>query len=170
MTGLSPSPLTAAPGGAVARPGTAMSVVAVRVGSQEFALDVMSVREIRGWSPPTPLPRAPAYVHGMIDLRGVVIPIVDLGARLGLSATDASATSVIIVAQIRDRLVGLLVDGVSDLISVDAARLQATPETGSAGPHEVMHGVFELEGRILGLISLERLIPASVAEPMALAS
>jgi purine-binding chemotaxis protein CheW len=143
---------------------------AVRVGVQEFALDILSVREIRGWTQPIPLPRAPAYVQGMSDLRGVVIPIIDLGARLGLKVTEATATSVVVVVQIRDRLAGLLVDGVSDLIDIEPGRLQATPETGSAGPGEVIQGLFEIDGRILGLIALETVIPAELVDAAELAA
>ena len=147
----------------------AMGVVSILIGSQEFALDIKSVREIRGWSPPTPLPRAPAYVQGMCDLRGVVIPIIDLGARLGLKAIEAKPTSVIIVAQIRDRLAGLLVDGVSDLIDIDVERLQATPETGSTAPSEVIQGIFEIDGRILSLIDLANVIPVELSDTASLA-
>jgi purine-binding chemotaxis protein CheW len=145
-------------------------VVAVRVAGQEFALDIMSVREIRGWSPPVPLPRAPAYVQGMTDLRGVVIPIIDLAARLGLAPTIAGPTSVVIVVEIRGQLAGLLVDGVSDLLDVEAANLQPTPQTGSAAPGEVLAGVMELDGRILGLVALEAVIPADLAPASELAA
>jgi purine-binding chemotaxis protein CheW len=148
-------------------PAAVMSLVAVRIGSQEFALDIRSVREIRGWSRPIPLPHAPAYVQGMSDLRGVVIPIVDLGARLGFAPTEATATSVVVVAQIRSRLAGLVVDAVSDLIDVGVDRLQATPETGSSGPNEVIQGIFEVDGRILALIALEAVIPADLPQPAA---
>jgi purine-binding chemotaxis protein CheW len=139
-----------------------VSVVAVRVGPHEFALDVMSVREIRGWSPPIPLPGAPAYVQGVSDLRGVVIPIIDLGARLGLQAAETGSTSVVVVAEIRGRLAGLLVDGVSDLIDIDPGRLQPTPETGSAEPGKIISGLFDIGGRILGLIAVDALIPADL--------
>jgi len=148
----------------IARPGAARGVVAVRIGTQEFAVDIMAVREIRGWTPPIPLPRAPAYVQGVSDLRGVVIPIVDLGARLGLKTTEATATSVVVVTQIRDRLAGLLVDAVSDIINLDPERLQPTPETGSSEPNEVIEGLFEIDGRILALIALEAVIPPNLAE------
>lgn len=141
-----------------------MSVVAVRIGSQEFAIDIMSVREIRGWSPPTPLPLAQAYVLGMSDLRGVVIPIIDLGARLGLNTAPATATSVVVIAQIRNRLAGLIVDGVSDLIDIDADQLQVTPETGNSEANDVIQGVFEVDGRLLALIALDAIIPAILAD------
>lgn len=153
-----------------ARGPCALGVVAVQVRAQEFALDIMSVREIRGWSPPTPLALAPSYVQGMIDLRGVVIPIIDLGARLALGTSETRATSVVVVTEVRGRLAGLLVDGVSDLIDVEAARLQPTPETGSAEPGEVIAGIFEIEGRILSLIDLNAVVPADLAVTAALAS
>jgi purine-binding chemotaxis protein CheW len=156
---------------AIEPPAARMSgVVAVRVGTQEFALDIMGVREIRGWSPPTPLPRAPAYVQGMSDLRGVVIPIIDLSLRLGLGAGRTGPTSVIVVTEIRGRLAGLLVDAVSDLIEVDAVQLQPVPDTGSPESGEVILGVFEIDGRILGLIALEAVIPENLPFAAALAS
>lgn len=148
----------------------ASGVVAVRVGTQEFAIEIMAVREIRGWSPPVPLPRAPAYVQGMSDLRGVVIPIIDLGLRFGLGAAQAGSASVVVVTEIRGRLAGLLVDGVSDLIDVDPARLQPIPQTGSGEPGEIIQGIFEIDGRILSLIALEAVIPENLPVAAALAS
>jgi purine-binding chemotaxis protein CheW len=151
-------------------PADVVGVVSVRIGSQEFAVDIMSVREIRGWTAPTPLPCAPPYVRGVIDLRGVIIPIIDLGARLGLGGTEASPSSVVVVVEVRDRLAGLLADGVCDLIDLDAGRLQATPATGSHEPNEVVEAVFEIDGRILGLISLDNIVPAELAGRARLAS
>ena len=171
MTGL-PARAAAAPRNAPGFAATTVEVgiVAVRVGVQEFALDIMSVREIRGWTPPIPLPHAPAYVRGVTDLRGMVIPIIDLSARLGLGAAEASATSVVVVAEVRGRLAGLLVDGVSDLIDLDQSQLQPTPETGSAEPGKIIQGVFDIGGRILGLIAVDAVIPEDLAVPEALAS
>ena len=85
---------------------------------QEFCIDIMSVREIRGWTPATALPHAPAYVRGVINLRGSVLPIVDLAERLGFPPTDASARQVIIVVQVGAQIVGLLVDAVSDILTL----------------------------------------------------
>lgn len=152
------------------RPDTARGVVAVRIGAQEFALDIMAVREIRGWTPPTPLPWAPAFVPGMIDLRGVIIPIIDLGARLGLETSPPTALSVVVVVQVRDRLTGLLVDGVSDLMTLEAGRMQPTPATGGAAPEEIVQGVFAAEGRILAVIALEAVIPTDLADLTAAAA
>jgi purine-binding chemotaxis protein CheW len=142
-------------------------VVAVRLGAQEFALDIMAVREIRSWTAPTPLPGAQAHVHGTIDLRGAIIPVLDLGLRLGLAIGPPGPHSVVVVAEIGGRLVGLRVDGVSDLIHLDPGRLQPTPATGGGEPEAIVQGLFELDGRILGLIALDAVIPAEAVEAAA---
>src|SRR5215475_15482288 len=91
-------------------------LISFRIGAQEFCVDIMAVREIRGWTQATPLPQAPNYVCGVINLRGAVLPIVDLSARLGLGVTQPDVRNVIIVVRIGPRLVGLLVDAVSEIL------------------------------------------------------
>src|SRR5262245_43928106 len=93
-------------------------LISFRIGKQEFCVDVMTVREIRGWTPTTPLPHAPQYVRGVINLRGVVLPVIDLGGRLGLQMAEPTARHVIIVARIAGQIVGLLVDAVCDILTV----------------------------------------------------
>src|ERR1700761_921058 len=85
-------------------------LVSFRVGEQEYCVDIMAVREIRGWTPATALPQTPSYVCGVINLRGAVLPIIDLNCRLGGGRVEPSARNVIIVTHIGARLVGLLVD------------------------------------------------------------
>lgn len=143
---------------------TTATFVLVQIGTQKFALDVMSVREFRGWSAPTPLPRAPRHVLGMGDLRGTVIPIVDLGLSLGLGPAAASPASVIAVVQAPEGLVGLLVDAVCELVTVDPSRLQPTPKTEAEGPNAAIRGAFNIEGAIFGLIRLDRLVAAELVQ------
>ena len=88
----------------------------------------MSVREIRGWTPATPLPRAPGFVRGVINLRGSVLPIIDLAERLGFAADRGSARHVIIVVQDGAQIIGLLVDAVSDIIALPTEKMQPTPD------------------------------------------
>ena len=88
-------------------------LIAFRIHGQEFCVDVMSIREIRGWTMATPIPQSPNFVLGVINLRGTVLPIIDLGARLGFPMSDRTARHAIIVAQIGTHVVGLLVEGVS---------------------------------------------------------
>src|ERR1700744_955992 len=107
--------------------------ITFRSGEQEFGADIMAIREIRGWTETTPLPHAPLYVRGVINLRGVVLPVVDLKARLGREATDANPKHVIVVVETEDRTIGLLVDAVSDILTVTAAEIQATPDLARDG-------------------------------------
>lgn len=103
-------------------------IVSFHLGDQVFCLDIMAVREIRGWAQTTPLPHSPDYVLGVINLRGAVIPVIDMAVRLGLPATEPSERSAIIVTDWGDRFIGLLVESVSDLININPGDLQQIPD------------------------------------------
>ena len=136
-------------------------LISFRIGAQEFCVDIMSVREIRGWTVATPLPRTPDFVRGVINLRGAVLPIVDLGARLGLGAADPTARHVIIVAQVQNQIVGLLVDAVSDILTVTDDMIQPTPDVASDMVRTFVRGLLAIEGRMVSFISLDRVLPDS---------
>ena len=106
-------------------PSPGAELISVRIGDQAYAIDIMAVREIRGWTAATPLPHAPPHVLGMMNLRGAILPVIDLGARLGLGPASPSASSVVVVAQIGEAQMGLVVDAVSDLLGLDEARIAA---------------------------------------------
>jgi purine-binding chemotaxis protein CheW len=139
-------------------------LISFRIGSQEFCVDIMTVREIRGWTQTTVLPRSPAYVRGVVNLRGAVLPIVDLSARLGFAAADPTARHVIIVAQIGHQQVGLLVDAVSDIITVNDTEVQPTPDIASELVKTFVQGILAVDGRMISLISLEHVLPAEQLE------
>ena len=134
-------------------------LISFRIGAQEFCVDIMEVREIRGWTPATALPQAPPFVRGVINLRGAVLPIVDLGARLGLRAADPTARHVIIVAQVQNQIVGLLVDAVSDILTVTDEQIQPTPDVVSDMVRNFVRGLLAIEGRMVSFISLDRVLP-----------
>jgi len=134
-------------------------LIAIRIGAQEFCVDVMCVREIRGWTPATPLPQSPPFVRGVINLRGTVLPIVDLAARLGFAAADPSARHAIVVAQIGHQVVGLLVEGVSDIFTVTEDKIQPTPEVASEMAKKFVRGVIAMDGRMISLIALDSVLP-----------
>ena len=142
----------------------ARELIAFRIGEQEFCVDIMAVREIRGWTPATPLPRSPGYMKGVINLRGAILPIIDLGARFGLTASEPTARHVIMVAHVGGRLVGLLVDAVSDILQLSDAAIQATPDVASELVRTFVKGIFALDGRMISLIELEQIIPESEVE------
>lgn len=134
------------------------------IGEQEYCVDIMKVREIRGWTPATMLPDAPAYVQGVINLRGTVLPIVDLSERLGMGKAAPSERHVIIISQIRNQVVGLLVDSVSDILTVPNATIQPTPEVASEVAQSFVGGVLALEGRMISLLSLDEILPSFKSE------
>jgi purine-binding chemotaxis protein CheW len=139
--------------------GIGRELISFRIGDQEFCVDIMEVREIRGWTPATALPQAPPFVRGVINLRGAVLPIVDLGARLGLGAADPTARHVIIVAQVQNQIVGLLVDAVSDILTVTDEEIQPTPDVASEMVRNFVRGLLAIEGRMVSFISLDRVLP-----------
>ena len=134
-------------------------LISFRIGAQEFCVDIMEVREIRGWTPATALPQAPAFVRGVINLRGAVLPIVDLGARLGLGTADPTARHVIIVAQVQNQVVGLLVDAVSDILTITDDMIQPTPDVASEMVRTFVRGLLAIDGRMVSFISLDRVLP-----------
>ena len=141
-----------------------VELIAFRVGAQEFCIDIMSVREIRGWTPATPLPHAPPFMKGVINLRGAVLPILDLSERLGLGETHASPRHAVIVAKLDRRLVGLLVDAVCDILTVQGAALQPTPDVACEAVKTFVKGLLPLEDRMVSLIDLEQVLPRFKAE------
>ena len=134
-------------------------LIAFRLGGQEFCVDIMSVRDIRGWTQTTPLPHSPDYVKGVINLRGSVLPVIDLAARLGFTPTEPTARHVIIVTQVANQSVGLLVEAVSDILTINAATIQPTPDVASELARVFMKGVLAIEGRMISLISLDCVLP-----------
>jgi purine-binding chemotaxis protein CheW len=136
-------------------------VVAFRIGAQEFCVDIMSVREIRCWTPATALPHTPNFVRGVINLRGFVLPIIDLASRFGFPPTEPSAQHVIIVTQIGNRTVGLLVDAVSDILTVTDDLVQPTPDIVSDMAETFVRGVFLVDGRMISLVALDDIVPPS---------
>jgi len=142
----------------------AREYITFRIGSQYYCIDIMSVREIRGWTPATALPRAPGYVRGVINLRGVVLPIIDLADRLGFEPTEPTQRHVIIVAQTGKHVVGLLVDAVSDIINMPADKVQPTPDVGSEAARAFVLGVMAIEDRMISLIALESVMPTLARE------
>ncbi|WP_395646732.1 chemotaxis protein CheW [Terricaulis sp.] len=136
-----------------------LELISFRIGDQEFCLDIMAVREIRGWTVATPLPHSPPFVRGVINLRGAVLPIIDLKARLGLGEAQPSARSVIIVVNIGRRLVGLLVDAVSEILAADISTVQPMPAVGCDVVSRFLRGILPVDGRMISWVALDGIIP-----------
>ena len=134
-------------------------LISFRIGDQEFCVDIMSVREIRGWTVATPLPRTPDFVRGVINLRGAVLPIIDLSARLGLGFTEPEARHVIIVCRINNQMVGLLVDAVSDIVDIQISALRPAPDIAGEGD-DILQALVVKGDEVVALLDL----PAVVRE------
>ncbi len=135
------------------------------VGSEEYGVDIIDVREIKGWTQATRLPNAPHYVRGVINLRGTMVPIFDLRARFGGGMTDATATHVVVVASVGPRIVGILVDAVSDILTIDRKDIQPVPKMTTNGAEDFISGLVTISGRMVALLTLERMFGFDISDP-----
>jgi purine-binding chemotaxis protein CheW len=143
---------------------TQFELMAFRAGGQEFCVDIMAIREIRGWSQATPLPKTPGYMKGVINLRGTILPILDLSERIGLGPCTASGRNVIMVVQIGSRWVGLLVDEVSEIIMVHRDNIQAAPDVAMEEMKALIIGIIPVGERLLSLLDVTLLLPEAEVE------
>ena len=133
-------------------------LISFYIAGQHFCIDIMAVREIRGWTTATSLPHAPRSSRGVVNLRGVILPIVDLGAQLGLSASEPTKQNVIIVVHVHDQSVGLLVDGVNGILTVTQEMVQPAPSIAAGPVSSEVAGLIEVEGRLLTLLHLDTIM------------
>lgn len=141
-------------------PDMAGEFLVFRIQGQEFCLEVSSVREIRSASKAVPLPNAPKDIKGLINLRGVVLPILDMTSRLGLTVVSPPANPVIIVAELDKNLVGLEVDIVDDIISVGEGQMQIIPLVPTGGIQEFVRGIVNISDRLICALALDRVFPS----------
>ncbi len=139
--------------------GRGNELLSIRLGGQEFAISIMAIREIRGWVAVTHLPHAPSYILGMINLRGTVLVVIDLAQRLGLGGQEPNPASVIVVVEANNRVVGLLVDEVCDIITVTEAMRQETPSIEHGASQDFIEGLVMIEERIISVIAVNAVVP-----------
>lgn len=132
-------------------------LITFEVADQIFGIDIMAIREIRAWSPTARLPRVPSYVAGVVNLRGTVLPVVDLAARLGWAATEATPRHAIIVTQYAGQARGLIVDGVSDIVTLPADTLQPPPSMAQDGVVPFLEGLAAIDDRMVMVLNLQAL-------------
>ncbi|MGZ2258010.1 chemotaxis protein CheW [Roseobacter sp. A03A-229] len=137
---------------------TAIELLTFQLADQEYSLDIMSVREIRGWTKTTPLPHAPSYMKGVINLRGTVLPVMDLSERLGLKPQKQTDRNVIIVVNHDDVMTGLLVDAVSDIIALTDEDLQPPPEMQANSTPNVVSSLTLIDERMIRVLDLSSIV------------
>jgi purine-binding chemotaxis protein CheW len=138
--------------------------ISFAIGDDQYGVDIMAVREIKDWSNVTHLPRQPEYVRGVLNLRGTMVPIIDLRCRFGQGATEATPMHVVIIVQIDDRQVGLLADRVLDIVSFDASQVQPVPRIAQGSRTDFLSGLVTVESAMIALINLPNLLSSSVGE------
>lgn len=128
---------------------------------EEYGVDILRVQEIKGWEKPTAIPNTPDYLEGVINLRGAVVPIMDLRARLRLERASYDKTTVVIVLKVigeRERTVGFVVDAVSDVYNIPADSMRPTPEFGQGVATDYVKGIAMVNERMLILLDIEALM------------
>ena len=131
--------------------------ISFAIGGDQYGVDIMSVREIKEWSKVTKLPEQPKYVSGVLNLRGVMVPVIDLRCRFGAGLTECSPTHIVIVVQINGRQVGLLADRVLDIVSFDTAKVQPVPRTAQSTA-KFLSGLVTHDDTMIALIDLRHLL------------
>ncbi|CAK0772668.1 chemotaxis protein CheW [Gammaproteobacteria bacterium] len=128
------------------------------LGAEEYAVDILKVQEIRGYDPVTPIANTPSFIKGVVNLRGAIVPIVDLRIKFQLGNADYHERTVVIVLNLSGRIVGTVVDGVSDVVSLGADQIKPAPEFGNALDTQYLMGLGTIENRMLILVDIERLM------------
>ena len=128
------------------------------LGEEHYGVDILKVQEIRGYDSVTRLPDAPDYIKGVINLRGTIVPVIDLRLKLRLDEARYDAFTVMIVLNVDDRVVGIVVDSVSDVIPLNAEQIRPKPEFGAAVDTRFISGIGTQDERMLILLDIETLL------------
>jgi len=132
--------------------------LAFKLGQEEYGVDILSVQEIRGYDTVTRVPEAPDYIKGVINLRGVIVPVVDLRLKFKLGTATYDEFTVMIVLNLKGKVIGAVVDGVSDVVQVDGEQIRPTPEFGGIIDTRFISGIATVGERMLILLDIESLI------------
>lgn len=130
------------------------------VDNEEFGVDIMTVREIKGWTETTRLPNAPDFMRGVMNLRGLIIPIYDLRVRFRRGRTEATPSHVVIILAVKERNIGILVDTVSDILDISPDEVKPSPGGRTDISGDFIGGLISLEGRMVILLRVEHLFDA----------
>jgi len=152
-------------------PGAPRQVLTFGLGAESYGVDILCVREIRGWAPVTRIPHSPPFVLGVLNLRGSVVPIVDLRVRFNLETAEFTPLTVIIVLSVSStsgrREVGVVVDSVSDVVDINAGDIKEAPSFGGKAGGEFIQGLATITNRMLILLNVDELIRRDLEQPSA---
>ena len=134
------------------------------LGQEEYGMDIIKVQEIRGYDAVTHIANTPEFIKGVINLRGIIVPIVDMRIKFHLNHAEYNELTVVIILNVAKRVIGMVVDGVSDVITLNADQIKPAPEFGSAIDTQYVMGLGTVDDRMLILVDIEKLMTSSDME------
>jgi purine-binding chemotaxis protein CheW len=141
------------------------------VNGEEYGVDILRVQEIRGWTTPMPIPNTPAYVKGVINIRGDIVPIADLRERLGLEHRDYGATTAVVVLRVlngsRHRIMGIVVDAMSDVTNVPSTDIKPPPDFGGGNGPSLAKGIATLSDKMVTILDVDQIFSLPGGDPVA---
>ncbi|MDX9993800.1 MAG: chemotaxis protein CheW [Rhodocyclaceae bacterium] len=138
--------------------GYAQEFLTFTLGPEEYAIDILKVQEIRGYEQPTTIANVPDFIKGVINLRGIIVPIVDLRIKFGVGKAEYTPFTVVIILSISGRVVGIVVDGVSDVTSLRTEQIRPAPEFAASVDTRYIKGLGTLDARMLIVVDIEKLM------------
>ena len=141
--------------------GKALEFLAFRLGHEEYGVDIQKVQELRGYDTVTRIANAPEHIKGVVNLRGIIVPIVDMRIKFKLGTPSYDQFTVVIILNIASRVMGMVVDSVSDVITLDADQVRPAPEMGALLDTEYLIGLGTLDDRMLILVDIDKLMSSS---------
>lgn len=139
-----------------------MQFLSFTLGNEEYGVDILRVQEIRSWEPVSRIPNVPAYEKGVVNLRGAIVPILDLRERFGLGCSEYSPLTVVVVLQAhigeKIRVMGVVVDAVSDVVDIEKKYIQSSPNFGAKVSTEFINGLVSVNGRMVMLLDVDKLL------------
>lgn len=129
-----------------------------QIENETYGVEILKVQEIRGWSEPTQIPNAPKFIRGVMNLRGAIVPILDLRRRFNMAETEFTQYTVVIVVNVQGRTIGMVVDAVSDVVELDDEQVKSAPDFGTSIDATFIHGLAEAEGRMVILLNIDAML------------
>ena len=138
--------------------GASRELLTFTLGSEEYGIDILKVQEIRGYEAVTTIANAPEFIKGVINLRGIIVPVVDMRIKFKLGSVTYNETTVVIILNVANRVVGMVVDGVSDVTTLKADEIKPPPEFGSGLDTDICKGLGTVDERMIILVDIEKLM------------
>jgi len=131
---------------------------------EQYGVDILRVQEIKGYTAVTRIPNTPEHIKGVLNLRGTIVPIVDLRAKFGMERVEATMFTVIVVVVVRDRVMGLVVDAVSDVLNIEAKDIQAAPNFGASVDTSFIRNIAQAGDKLITLLDIDRVLSVGELE------